>query len=122
MGWGGFGSNGSVHWKIVHTGEEKGQGFVKGRDPNIAYAQPGYSKPAAGAPAPEYVVTLRFAGNPKKPGEGKERARRALNEALKSVEEDKNGVGIARVRVPAIGRPKPPLDAEFEIVIRWEGE
>ena len=35
MGSGEFGSNGSVHWKIVHTADEAHQGFVRGRDPSI---------------------------------------------------------------------------------------
>src|SRR5215210_9533344 len=57
MGEGAFGSNGSVHWKIVHTIDEQQQkgAFVRGRDPNVPWGRNEESL------LPEYFeVTLRF--------------------------------------------------------------
>jgi hypothetical protein len=111
MGWGGFGSNGSVHWKIVHTADEKQNGFIRGRDPNIAFGQRSSGEANTHFPPAEFVVKLRFAG-------GAEKARAALRIALDKVYEE-HGYGIVEVRVPAIPRETEPPDNALEIVVVW---
>jgi hypothetical protein len=102
MGSGEFGSNGSVHWKIVHTADEAHQGFVRGRDPSI----PGNMKGLHVVPK-FFTLRLRF------PTE--RAARLALEEALKSVDRD----GHALVRVPAISRDQPDENLPWEIKVEW---
>jgi hypothetical protein len=111
MGSGAFGSNGSVHWKIVHTGEEKHNGFIRGRDPNIAYGDPSYDRADAHNSPAAYVVRLRFAG-------GVEKARQALSMALDKIRAE-DSYGVAEVRVPSVERATVPPDDTYEIVILW---
>ena len=107
-GWGGFGSNGSVHWKIVHTGEETHGGFVRGRDPNIAVEHPSYSNPVTRQPrlacrdAPLGGVCRQSGAQP----------------GTRDVHDDQ-GYGIADVHVPGVERPKEPADNTYEIVTKW---
>src|SRR4051812_49892311 len=106
MGWGGFGANGSVHWKIIHTGERKIGGFVRGRDPNVTdtttrdHAAPSH-----------FTVTLRFKGGP-------DEARTALEAALKAIHKE-DGYAVADVVVSATERHQVPADNEFEVLVKW---
>ena len=111
MGEGGFGSNGSVHWKIVHTGDEAHGGFIRGRDPNIACKDPQSQDPRAHKVPAEYVVRIRFAG-------GVAAAKKALQTAIDKLQE-KNGYGIAEIHVPSVPQPNVPTDDQFEIIVLW---
>jgi hypothetical protein len=111
MGSGAFGSNGSVHWKIVHTADETHEGFIRGRDPNVKFNDP--RKPKVDDIPKEYLVRLRFTG-------GKTVAKAALEDALKKLKGDES-FGIAEIHVPASVEYKTrvPPDDQFEIIVRW---
>ena len=98
MGSGAFGSNGSVHWKIVHTADQADGGFIHGRDPDKD-GGPVYSQGV-------YRMRLRF------PNDG------AARQALEKAAREAKG-GIAEVLVPAIKRQKDTDDLPWEIEIYW---
>jgi hypothetical protein len=107
MGSGDFGSNGSVHWRIIHTVDEnrKAKGFVRGRDPNVPCERP---KIESLLPD-DFEVTLRF------------NSRRQLDEALSDAQralrpETKTLV----IRVPRREKPpsKPP-EKNWEVTVAW---
>jgi hypothetical protein len=98
MGSGAFGSNGSVHWKVVHTADEKDAGFLHGRDPN-----------KKGGPVNTqgmFRIKLRFADDAE--------ARKALTTAA-----DASRNGAVYVLVPARKRLKETDDMPWEIEIDW---
>jgi hypothetical protein len=99
MGFGEFGSNGSVHWKIVHTGDAKLDGYVKGRDPNVPRAvELKHVKPT------KYTVSLHMT---------KEELQKA---AARAVERD--GYVSFRVKASNPVRCDGP-DVQWEIRIDW---
>jgi hypothetical protein len=99
MGSGAFGSNGSVHWKIVHTADQADGGFVHGRDPNEGGGGP-VSREGV------YRLKLRF------PNDGA--ARKALESAVGTARD-----GVVDVLVPAIKREKKNDDLPWEIEVDW---
>jgi len=104
MGFGEFGNNGSVHWRIVHTADQRAGGFVRGRDPNVVQdSKEAHVQPSA------FTVRLRFPST--------DEARRALEAAIKSID----GSGTATVQVPAIPRQNAddPKLLPWEIHVRW---
>jgi hypothetical protein len=109
MGSGGFGDNGSVHWKIVHTADEQHGGYVKGRDPNIRVGDPDFNKATAHRSPEAYLVRLKFP-------QGKGAA--TLRDAAGRVYVE-NGYDVAEIRVPGITRSRPPEDDDYEIIVRW---
>ena len=111
MGWGGFGSNGSVHWKVVHTGDDPHMGYLRGRDPNVVANDPRYGDPKFHVPPGEFKLKFRFAG-------GAKAAYDALDKARKTVRDEK-GYGVLDLVVPGVRRETPPADDAFEITIAW---
>lgn len=105
MGSGDFGSNGSVHWRIIHTVDEnrKAKGFVRGRDPNV----PCESREKHLLPD-DFVVTLRF-NTPQQ-----------LKDALRAARPE-GETKILVLRVPR--RKKPPSQApetDWEVTVSWK--
>lgn len=107
MGSGEFGSNGSVHWRIVPTGGKGRSAYVQGRDPNLPDARP---RRTAGTP--DFVVTLRF--------RSKEEAIDALDEARTTV----SPAGIVSLHVlPTTPRRKRPVDdLPWEVQVKWTSD
>ena len=99
MGSGEFGSNGSVHWKVVHTADQRNGGFVHGKDPN---------KGSSGQVNTEgmFRLKLRFPSD--------DVARKALDKAASG-----SSNGIVYVMVPAPRRDKETDDLPWEIKIEW---
>jgi prophage tail gpP-like protein len=98
MGSGAFGSNGSVHWKVVHTADQKDGGFVHGRDPNTK-GGPVNTKGT-------FRVKLRFTDDAE--------ARNVLTAAAGA---SRNGT--VYVLVPARKRQTETDDLPWEIEIDW---
>lgn len=86
MGSGDFGSNGSVHWRVIHTADEPNGGYIWGRDPNVRSKAPeeGHVEPKV------FDLRLRFRDD--------KAAIEALNAALKTV----TSKGDVLIAVPAI--------------------
>ena len=104
MGSGDFGSNGSVHWRIIHTIDEnrKARGFVRGRDPNVPCERP---KVESLLPS-DFVVTLRF------------NTRRQLEEALGNARSEGRTLVL---RVPRREEPpNEPPETDWEVTVAWE--
>ena len=98
MGSGEFGSNGSVHWRVVHTADQTNAGFVHGRDPNTS----GGPVNTSGM----FRVKLRFPTDD------------AAREALKNAAAGAKG-GFVYVLVPAIKRQNENQDPPWEIHVDW---
>ena len=98
MGTGEFGSNGSVHWKVVHTADQPNGGFLHGRDPNKG----GGHVNAEGM----FRLKLRFPND--------DFARKALHKAA-----SESANGVVYVMVPAPRRDKETDDLPWEIKIEW---
>ena len=105
MGSGDFGSNGSVHWRIIHTVDEnrKAKGFVRGRDPNVPCERP---KIESLLPS-DFVVTLRF------------NSARELKKALAAAKRERRKKTLV-IRVPRREEPpsKPP-EKNWEVTVAW---
>jgi hypothetical protein len=99
MGWGDFGSNGSIHWKIVHTGDERLNGYVRGRDPNVPRGDKArHVKPTS------YTVRIRTT---------KEELQKAVARAV-----ERDGYVYFNVTASNPVRSKGP-EVESEIRVEW---
>ena len=114
MGWGDFGSNGSVHWQINY--DDAGEPDHLDYDDTKAHPQkPGINPtdPQIGdgkAGRGRFRVTLRF--------QSRGAASQALNDALKEL--GPGGTAIIEVPIRAYrGRPDPKNRDEWEIGVDW---
>jgi hypothetical protein len=106
MGSGDFGSNGSVHWRIIHTIDEarKVGGFIRGKDPNVPCER------LEDHLVPDhFVVTLRF------------NTTEELEAALRTARRGNKGTTLvlrvpARQPVPLI----PPPERDWEVSVTWK--
>jgi hypothetical protein len=108
MGSGDFGSNGSVHWRIIHTIDEtrKEPGFVRGRDPNV----PCDNKSDNSLLPDDFKVTLRF------------KSRGQLDEALSEAQRKLGPeTKILVIHVPRRENPPPePPTKNWEVTVAWK--
>ena len=98
MGFGEFGNNGSVHWRITHTPDDRrDKGFVHGRDPNPSKLS-------------KFELGVRF------------RTRDSAIEALRTLQDaiadSKNEVRVT-FSIPTFERTKETNNPPWEIQVRW---
>jgi hypothetical protein len=107
MGSGDFGSNGSVHWRIIHTIDEarKVGGFIRGKDPNV----PCEKNPDKSLVPDHFEVTLRF------------NTKQELEAALQTVRRENRDRTLV-IRVPARDPNPlvPPPERDWEVRVSWK--
>ena len=102
MGFGEFGNNGSVHWRVKHTADESKDppGFVQGLEPEVTPS--------------EFTLQLRF-----KDAASANIAKAALEDAI-----IRAGSGEVRVTfgIPVLRRADPEENKPWEIQIAWSND